>query len=108
MLEKWVNQNSGSHNLAGVEAVGRDGSRPSLSRSASVCAGSRLPANRTRGASGRDAPPGAKAGRKRLLLIGHLDTVFFSIIYLPFSAGCATASTRQWPGRCRTTRAAML
>jgi glutamate carboxypeptidase len=73
LLERWVDQNSGSHNKAGVEAV-RDMVEPEfkalgfktewIDMSAADRAG-HLVARHT----------GSKQG-KRLLLIAHLDTVF--------------------------------
>ncbi len=73
MLERWVNQNSGSHNLAGVEAVGR------MVRAELEPLGFQvrwLPLPQTGRAGHLIAVHKGKAGRKRLLLIGHLDTVF--------------------------------
>jgi len=73
MLERWVNQNSGSHNLAGVEAVGRM-VRAELEPLGFTVRWVPLPQTGRAGhliATHKGAP-----GRKRLLLIGHLDTVF--------------------------------
>jgi glutamate carboxypeptidase len=76
MLEKWVNQNSGTMNRAGVKAVG-DMVRAELEplgfkvRWIDMAA-----ANRAGHLVARHVPR-SRAGRgKRLLLIGHLDTVF--------------------------------
>lgn len=73
MLERWVNQNSGSHNLPGVEAVGR------MVRAELEPLGFQvrwIPLPQTGRAGHLVATHKGKAGRKRLLLIGHLDTVF--------------------------------
>ncbi|MEO7564845.1 MAG: M20/M25/M40 family metallo-hydrolase [Sphingomicrobium sp.] len=73
MLERWVNQNSGSHNLPGVEAVGR------MVRAELEPLGFAvrwIPLPETGRAGHLVAIHKGKAGRKRLLLIGHLDTVF--------------------------------
>lgn len=73
MLERWVNQNSGSHNLAGVEAVGR------MVRAELEPLGFQvrwIPLPETGRAGHLVAVHKGKPGRKRLLLIGHLDTVF--------------------------------
>ena len=75
MLERWVNQNSGSHNLAGVEAVG------GMIRTELEPLGFavRFIPLRETGRAGHLVAhhPGPRAGTgKRLLLIGHLDTVF--------------------------------
>jgi glutamate carboxypeptidase len=73
MLEKWVNQNSGSLNIEGVTKVGemlREELEPLgftvewIDMKATGRAGHIL------------ARHAGKAGGKRLLLIGHLDTVF--------------------------------
>ena len=71
MLERWVNQNSGSHNLAGVEAVGK------MLRAELEPLGFAvrfLPLRQT-GRAGHLVAHHQGTG-KRLLLIGHLDTVF--------------------------------
>jgi glutamate carboxypeptidase len=73
MLERWVNQNSGSHNLAGVEAVGRM-VRAELEPLHFTVRWVPLP--QTGRAGHLIATHKGKPGRKRLLLIGHLDTVF--------------------------------
>ena len=73
MLERWVNQNSGSHNLTGVEAVGR------MVRAELEPLGFQvrwIPLTETGRAGHLVAVHKGKPGRKRLLLIGHLDTVF--------------------------------
>src|SRR3990170_2680297 len=73
MLERWVNQNSGSHNLAGVEAVVRM-VRAELEPLGFTVRWVPLPQTGRAGhliATHKGAPR-----RKRLLLIGHLDTVF--------------------------------
>jgi glutamate carboxypeptidase len=73
MLEKWVNQNSGSLNLPGVTAVG------TMLRSELEPLGFKVDwvdmkaAERSGHIIARHA---GKKGAKRLLLIGHLDTVF--------------------------------
>jgi glutamate carboxypeptidase len=71
MLERWVNQNSGSHNLAGVEAVGR------MIRAELEPLGFQvrfIPLRQTGRAGHLVAHHPGKG--KKLLLIGHLDTVF--------------------------------
>ena len=73
MLETWVNVNSGSHNLAGVEAVHR------LIRTELEPLGFAvrwIPMTQT-GRAGHLVAHHPGRG-KRLLLIGHLDTVFES------------------------------
>ena len=73
MLEKWVNQNSGSLNLPGVAAVGE------MLRAELEPLGFKVEwidmkaAGRARHIVARHA---GQRGAKRLLLIGHLDTVF--------------------------------
>ena len=73
MLEKWVNQNSGTMNLAGVEAMGR------MVRSELEPLGFKVEWI-DMSAAGRAghiiARHSGKRGGKRLLLIAHLDTVF--------------------------------
>lgn len=73
MLERWVDQNSGTHNLAGVEVVRRM-IEPELAQLGftiqwidmhGVGRAGHLVARHT-----------GRKGGKRLLLIGHLDTVF--------------------------------
>ena len=73
MLEKWVNQNSGTLNLAGVEMVGK------MVRAELEPLGFKVDWVEMSGAkrSGHIiARHQGRAGTKRLLLIGHLDTVF--------------------------------
>ena len=71
MLERWVNQNSGTMNFAGVEAVGR------MLRSELESIGFKVDWIDMK-AAGRSGHIVARhKGRgKRMLLIGHLDTVF--------------------------------
>ena len=71
MLERWVKANSGSHNLAGVEAVGKM-VRAELEPLGFVVRW--IPMTET-GRAGHLVAHHAGKG-KRLLLIGHLDTVF--------------------------------
>lgn len=73
MLEKWVNQNSGSLNLAGVEAVG------GMLRTELEPLGFKVDwlDMKTAGRAGHIVARHKGNGRgKRMLLIGHLDTVF--------------------------------
>ena len=73
MLERWVNQNSGTMNLAGVEAVGR------MVRSELEPLGFKVEwvDMKAAGRAGHIvARHAGKRGGKRLLLIAHLDTVF--------------------------------
>ena len=72
-LERMVNQNSGTQNKAGVEAVGR------IVRAELEPLGFNvrwIPLPETGRAGHLIATHKGQAGRKRLLLIGHLDTVF--------------------------------
>jgi glutamate carboxypeptidase len=73
MLEKWVNQNSGTLNIPGVTAVGQ------MLRSELEPLGFKVEwiDMKQAGRAGHIVArhPGRK-GAKRLLLIGHLDTVF--------------------------------
>ena len=73
MLEKWVNQNSGTMNLAGVESMGR------MVRSELEPLGFKVEWI-DMSAAGRAghivARHSGKRSGKRLLLIAHLDTVF--------------------------------
>jgi glutamate carboxypeptidase len=73
LLERMVNQNSGTLNLAGVEAVGR------MVRAELEPLGFQvrwIPLRETGRAGHLVATHKGRAGAKRLLLIGHLDTVF--------------------------------
>src|SRR5215210_3192235 len=73
MLERWVNQNSGTMNLAGVEAVGY------MVRSELEPLGLKVEwvDMKAAGRAGHIvARHAGKRGGKRLLLIAHLDTVF--------------------------------
>jgi glutamate carboxypeptidase len=73
MLETWVNQNSGSLNLPGVEAVGK------MVRSELEPLGFKVDwvDMKASGRAGHIVARHKGNGRgKRLLLIGHLDTVF--------------------------------
>jgi glutamate carboxypeptidase len=73
MLQRWVNQNSGTMNKAGVEAV-RDMVAPELQQLGFKVQWVDM---RAVGRAGHliARHPGSRRG-KRLLLIGHLDTVF--------------------------------
>jgi len=73
LLEKLVNQNSGSRNLAGVKAVA-DMLRPEFEALGFTVKW--LPMEQTGRAGHLVAIHSGKPGAKRLLLIGHLDTVF--------------------------------
>ncbi|KPF87911.1 MULTISPECIES: M20/M25/M40 family metallo-hydrolase [unclassified Novosphingobium] len=73
LLEKLVNQNSGSRNLAGVKAVA-DMLRPEFEALGFTVKW--LPMEQTGRAGHLVATHSGKPGTKRLLLIGHLDTVF--------------------------------
>ena len=73
LLERLVNQNSGSRNLAGVKAVA-DMVQPEFE--ALGFAVRWLPMAHTGRAGHLVAVHSGKPGVKRLLLIGHLDTVF--------------------------------
>lgn len=73
LLEKLVNQNSGTLNLAGVEAVGK------MMRAELEPLGftvTWVPQGAAKRAGHIVATHKGKAGAKNLLLIGHLDTVF--------------------------------
>jgi len=73
MLERWVNQNSGTMNFAGVEAVGR------MLRAELEPVGFKVDwvSMKAAGRSGHIVARHKGSGRgKRMLLIGHLDTVF--------------------------------
>ncbi|GAC1572228.1 MAG: M20 family metallopeptidase [Sphingomicrobium sp.] len=71
MLQRWVDQNSGSHNIAGVEAVGRMIRAELEPLSFTV----RFIPLRQTGRAGHLVAHHPGMGKK-LLLIGHLDTVF--------------------------------
>ena len=73
LLEKLVNQNSGSRNIAGVKAVAEI-LRPEFEALGFTVKW--LPMEQTGRAGHFVASHTGKAGAKRLLLIGHLDTVF--------------------------------
>ena len=73
LLEKLVNQNSGSRNIAGVKAVAEI-LRPEFEALGFTVKW--LPMEQTGRAGHFVAVHPGKAGAKRLLLIGHLDTVF--------------------------------
>lgn len=73
LLEKLVNQNSGSRNLAGVKAVADMVAPEFAALGFSV---RWLPMEKTGRAGHIVATHTGKPGAKRLLLIGHLDTVF--------------------------------
>lgn len=73
LLEKVVNQNSGSRNLVGVRAVA-DMLRPEFEALGFTVKW--LPMEQTGRAGHLVATHTGKPGAKRLLLIGHLDTVF--------------------------------
>lgn len=95
MLERWVNQNSGSHNLAGVEAVG------GMIRAELEPLGFavRFVPLRETGRAGHLVAhhPGPRAGTgKRLLLIGHLDTVFE--VDSPFQKWVRSGNAANGPG----------
>ncbi|CAM3129103.1 Peptidase M20 dimerisation domain-containing protein [Sphingomonas antarctica] len=73
LLEKLVNQNSGTLNLAGVDAVGK------MMRAEFEPLGFTVrwvPQGQAKRAGHLIATHIGKAGTKKLLLIGHLDTVF--------------------------------
>ena len=73
MLERWVNQNSGTMNFAGVGAVGR------MLRAELEPIGFKVDwvSMKAAGRSGHIVARHKGSGRgKRMLLIGHLDTVF--------------------------------
>ena len=73
LLEKMVNQNSGTMNFAGVEAVGR------MMRAELEPLGFAVtwtPMAEAKRAGHLTATKSGKKGAKRLLLIAHLDTVF--------------------------------
>lgn len=73
LLEKLVNQNSGSMNLAGVKAVA-DMLRPEFEKLGFVVTWQ--PMDAAKRAGHLIAVHKGKAGTTKMLLIGHLDTVF--------------------------------
>ena len=73
LLERAVNQNSGTRNLAGVKAV-HDIFAPEFTSLGFTLRW--IPQDAVGRAGHLIAAHKGKAGRKRLLLIGHLDTVF--------------------------------
>jgi glutamate carboxypeptidase len=73
LLEKLVNQNSGSMNLAGVKAVA-DMLRPEFERLGFVVTWQ--PMDAAKRAGHLIGVHKGKAGATKMLLIGHLDTVF--------------------------------
>ena len=73
LLERAVNQNSGTRNLAGVKAV-HDIFAPEFAALGFTVRW--VPQDAVGRAGHLIATHGGKPGRKRLLLIGHLDTVF--------------------------------
>lgn len=73
LLERLVNQNSGSRNIVGVKAVA-DLVRPEFEALGFTVKW--LPMEQTGRAGHLVATHIGKAGARRLLLIGHLDTVF--------------------------------
>jgi glutamate carboxypeptidase len=73
LLERVVNQNSGTRNLAGVRAT-YDILAPEFAQLGFTVKW--LPQDTVQRAGHLVATHKGKAGRKRLLLIGHLDTVF--------------------------------
>ncbi len=78
LLERMVNQNSGSFNLAGVEAVGRM-ARAELEPLGFTVEWIDLKATGRAGhlvARHKAATTGSGARGRKMLLIGHLDTVF--------------------------------
>src|SRR6476469_5157182 len=73
LLERLVNENSGTLNLAGVEAVGK---MMRAEREPLGFAVTWVPQGAAKRAGHIIATHKGKAGTKKLLLIGHLDTVF--------------------------------
>jgi len=93
MLERWVNQNSGTMNIAGVEAVGR------MVRSEFEQLGFKVQwiDMREAGRAGHLVARHAGSRRgKRLLLIAHLDTVFEPDS--PFQRWVANGNEARGPG----------
>ncbi len=76
MLEKWVNQNSGTMNHAGVEAVGTMLREELEPLGFAVEWIDMTAAGRAGHIVARHTAPGSGVRGKRMLLIGHLDTVF--------------------------------
>ncbi|MEN2785653.1 M20/M25/M40 family metallo-hydrolase [Sphingomonas qilianensis] len=93
LLQKLVDQNSGSMNLAGVAAVGR------MMRAELEPLGFAVrwaPMTATKRAGHLIATRAGKAGAKRLLLVGHLDTVFEQDS--PFQRFVRTGERAEGPG----------
>ncbi|HEX7783501.1 MAG TPA: M20/M25/M40 family metallo-hydrolase [Sphingobium sp.] len=93
LLEKLVNQNSGSMNIAGVTAVG-DMMRPELEALGFKVEWRSMAAVKRAGHI--VATHKGRAGAKRLLLIGHLDTVFEADS--PFQTFVRKGDEAQGPG----------
>ena len=91
MLERWVNQNSGSHNLAGVETVGKM-IRAELEPLGFAV---RFIPLRETGRAGHLVAHHQGTGKK-LLLIGHLDTVFE--VDSPFQKWVRSGNSANGPG----------
>ena len=92
-LEKWVNQNSGTLNFAGVRAVGE------MVRAEFEPLGFKVEwiDMKAAGRAGHLVARHKGKGRgKRLLLIGHLDTVFE--LDSPFQTWTRTGSLGSGPG----------
>jgi glutamate carboxypeptidase len=98
LIEKWVNQNSGSLNLAGVEAVGR------MVRPEFEALGFKVEwldmkrAGRAGHLVATHKGPSRRSGvrGKRMLLIAHLDTVFEP--HSPFQRWVRRGSEGEGPG----------
>lgn len=93
LLEKLVNQNSGTMNLAGVEAVG------GMMRAELEAIGFAVtwkPMGAAKRAGHIIATHKGKKGSKKLLLIGHLDTVFE--IDSPFQSFVRKGDMAEGPG----------
>src|SRR5215210_3158178 len=93
LLEQWVNQNSGSLNLAGVEAVGR------MVRPEFEALGFKVDWIDLEqiGRAGHLVATHKGNGRgKRMLLIGHLDTVFEP--HSPFQRWTRRGDEAEGPG----------
>ncbi|HEX8447113.1 MAG TPA: M20/M25/M40 family metallo-hydrolase [Sphingomonas sp.] len=93
LLERLVNQNSGTMNVAGVETVGRM-LRAELEPLGFTVVWKPLP--QTKRAGHLIATRMGAKGTKRLLLIGHLDTVFEADS--PFQSYRRTGDTAEGPG----------